>query len=183
MGQIFSRHLWRWPGDSLWLVPKPQICVLTCPPPTPQSRTESQMYARARTHLPLLRAWQGHSCLQASGFLAVVHTLWAMTESSSTRTLLGSPRAPRKSQVPASFRPAATAAENTSKGPALSFLTCVRIYSYLSSNVSVKMLSGNGDIITRCHGVSGMRPVQPLPPLNLELIREGTEVPGQGCAR
>ena len=71
----------------------------------------------------------------------------------------------------------------TGKGPALSFLTCVRIYSYLSSNVSVKMLSGNGDIITRCHGVSGMRPVQPLPPLNLELIREGTEVPGQGCAR
>ena len=62
LGQIFSRHMWRQPGDSLWLVPKPQICVLTCPPPTPQSRTESQMYARARTHLPLLRAWQGHAC-------------------------------------------------------------------------------------------------------------------------
>lgn len=53
---------WRWPGDSLWLGPKPQICVLACPPPTPQSRTQSQMNARAHTHPPLLRAWQGHPC-------------------------------------------------------------------------------------------------------------------------
>lgn len=34
------------------------------------------------------------------------------------------------------------------------------------------MLSNNGDVITGHQGVSGVRPVQSLPPLNLNLIRE-----------
>lgn len=103
----------------------------------------------------------------------MVHIPWVMTKSSSTLLTAWVPKGPQKE--PGSRVAQANGDVNRKhvQGacPVVPHI-CVRIYSYLSSNVSVRMLSSNGDVIPGHHGVSGMRPVQSLPPLNLDLIRE-----------
>ena len=83
------------------------------------------------THLPLPRARQDHPCPSSPRFITVVHIPWAMTKSSSTLHVARVP------EGPALFRPTATATENMSKGPALSFLTYVFESTVISAAVSV----------------------------------------------
>lgn len=111
-------------------MPEPQICVPQSTHHTPKQNQELDVCTG--THTCLCRG-PGRTipALQAPRFITVVHIPWAMTKSSSTLHTAPVP------EGPALFRPRATATENMSNGPALSFLTYVFKSAVISAAVSV----------------------------------------------